>query len=199
MRNWLLVVLLVLASCASDGRELAEPELGQTTTTRPSPPTSALESESTESGIALSSPDFDAGGIAPVDVTCAGRNVFPVLEWGDVGNGVAELAVTLTDQTNPNEPLLLWLMAGIGPGESRLDSGIAPAGAFETLNDYGSLGYGTPCLDQLGDGEKELQFRLYLLAQPSGLRPGDPGNEAWDAVAASALDSTSLLMRVGGP
>ena len=28
---------------------------------------------------------------------------------------LAEIAVTLSDQTNPEEPLLLWLMAGISP------------------------------------------------------------------------------------
>ena len=197
VQKWLLVfVALLLAGCANDGRTLSPPEDWQTTTTRPLPPTSAPESETSESGLALSSPDFAPGDPAPAETTCSGNNVFPALEWQDLPSDTAEIAVTLSDQTDPEDPLLLWLMAGINPNETGLSSGLAPAGAYETLNDYGNLGYGSPCLDSLGDGDRDLQFRIYILDQPSGLAAGDPGNEAWDTLAASAVDTASLLMRV---
>ncbi len=184
------------AACASDGRELAEPSADQTTTTRPPPPTSAPDYEDSPSGLSLSSPDFDPGGPAPIDTTCAGANKFPNLTWVGVGPAAAEIAVTLSDQTDPEEPLLLWLMAGISPNARGLDAGQAPPGAYETLNDYGNLGYGSPCLDLLEDGPRDLQFRLYILDQPAGLAGGDPGNEAWERVRAQASDSATLLMRV---
>ncbi len=188
-----------LAGCANDGRALAEPQSWQTTTTRPPPPTSAPVSEASESGLALSSPDFAPGDPAPLDTTCAGRNVFPGLEWQNLPPNAAEIAVTLSDQTNPKEPLLLWLMAGISPAEGALEAGVLPAGAFETLNDYGNPGYGSPCLEGLGEGQRDLQFRIYVLDQPSGLVSGAAGNESWDEVGARAVDSATLLMRITKP
>ena len=204
VRSWLATLLalpvaaVLLASCADDGRALAPPADWQTTTTRPLPPTSALDQEAGETGLTLTSPDFAPGGQAPTDTTCAGLNVFPNLDWSELPGGAAELAVTLSDQTDPDEPLLLWLMAGISPSETGLTAGRAPAGAFETLNDYGSLGYGSPCLEGVAAGERDLQFRLYVLGQPSGLAGGDPGNEAWDTLASSSIDTASVLMRITG-
>ncbi len=192
----LVLVAVLIAGCATDGRTLAEPRPDQTTTTRPLPPTSAPPSEASVTGLALSSPDFAPGDQPPIDATCAGANRWPTLVWTDVPANAAELAVTLTNQTDPAEPLLLWLVAGINPNETGLDAGLLPPGAFSTLNDYGNEGYGTPCLDGLGSG-LDLQFRVHVLEQPSGLVIGGPGNEAWDLLSAAATDSASVLMRTG--
>lgn len=192
---WLLA-LATLAGCSHDGRALADPQPWQTTTTRKPPPTSAVESGVSKTGFRLSSPDFAAGGPAPRDTTCAGRNVFPRLDWSGLPAGTVEIAVTLSDQTNPKDPLLLWLMAGITPDQTGLQAGTAPLGAFETLNDYGNLGYGNPCLDKLGDGRRDLQFRVYAMPEASDLSPGQAGNDAWTELQAKATDSATLLMRV---
>ncbi|MDH3300860.1 MAG: hypothetical protein OES24_10165 [Acidimicrobiia bacterium] len=189
-------VCLIVTACADDGRELAQPADWQTTTTRPPPPTSAPPSEPSESGVVLSSPDFEPGDAIPVSATCADDNVFPNLAWTGVPAGVGELAVTLSDQTDPNEPLLLWLMAGIPPNRTGLDAGLLPDGAYETLNDYGNPGFGTPCLESFQTGRRDIQFRLYLMPGSSGLQAGDPGNEAWDSLRAQATETASLLATV---
>lgn len=187
---------MAVAGCSSDGRTLREPSADQTTTTRPAPPTSALDQEISPTGLQLSSPDFAPGDPVPADATCLGTNRFPGLAWSGVAAGTSELAITLSDQTNPAEPLLLWLLAGISPSVTGFGAGEIPAGAYETLNDYGRQGFGDPCLEELGAGQRDLQFRIYVLDQPSGLAPGDPGNQAWDSLRAQATDSATLLMRV---
>lgn len=192
----LLAALAVLAGCSHDGRALADPQPWQTTTTRKPPPTSAVESGTSKSGLRLSSLDFNPGGPAPRDTTCAGRNVFPQLAWSGLPAGTREIAVTLSDQTNPKDPLLLWLMAGITPDQTGLQAGTAPPGAFETLNDYGNPGYGNPCLDKLGEGRRDLQFRIYALPESSGLSEGQAGNDSWSEIQAKATDTASLLMRI---
>lgn len=193
-----LAVLALLASaCSDDGRDLAAPSAWQTTTTRPPPPTSALNQEVGASGLVLTSPQFEPGGEFPIEATCEGANIFPELTWNEVPTEAVELAVTLSDQTNPEEPLLLWLMAGIEPTNLGLTSGTMPVGAFETLNDYGNPGFGTPCIPSTDTG-RDLQFRLHVLPQPSGIGPGDPGNEAWTTVRAASTESASLLARVTG-
>lgn len=191
-----LVGLGATGGCADDGRELAQPQQWQTTTTRPPPPTSAPDFEASASGVELTSPSFEPGGDIPVSATCAGENVFPELQWTSVPAETAELALTLSDQTDTDEPLLLWLMAGIDPTLTRLSAGTLPAGAFETLNDFGNPGYGTPCLENLDAGRRDLQFRLHILDQASGIQPGDPGNESWDVLQSSAMESASLLARI---
>ncbi len=195
---FLTTALALLASaCASDGRELAEPQDWQTTTTRPAPPTSAPPQLISENGLTLRSPDFEPGDSAPSGALCSGDNRFPNLEWEGVPEGTAELAIALSDQTDPEEPLLLWLMAGIDPSMTSAASGTFPnEGAFETLNDYGQPGYGNPCLENVAQGQRDLQFRLYVLPRASGMSSGDPGNESWDTVAALATDSATVLMRV---
>lgn len=193
----LLFSIFAIAGCASDGRELAEPDDWQTTTTRPPPPTSAPDTETSPSGIVLSSADFAPGSDVPDSARCSsGANVFPQLEWTPVPGETVELAVSLSDQTSPDEPILLWLMAGIDPSLVTLESGLLPAGAFETLNDYGNPGYGTPCLESFADGRRDLQFRLYVLNRPSDIAPGDPGNEAWQTLRSAAAESATLLGRI---
>ncbi|MEZ5377732.1 MAG: hypothetical protein R2733_14600 [Acidimicrobiales bacterium] len=186
---------LATAACASDGRELAEGRPWQTTTTRPLPPTSAPPESAGTSGLTLSSPAFGPGDFAPVDATCAGANQPPTLEWSDAGPDTAEWAVSLSDQTDPANPLLLWLVVGIDPATTSLDPDRAPA-PIETLNDYGQLGYGNPCIDTLSTGVRDLQFRVYSLTAPTGIASGAAGNESWDRVAAGANDSATLLMKV---
>ena len=190
-----LLLAIVAAGCASDGRELAATQPFQTTTTRPPPPTSAPDSEVSESGLTLTSPAFEAGGILPDSATCLGANIFPELNWGVVDPRAVEIAVSLSDQTDPDVPVLMWLMAGIPPAETGLAAGTQPIGGFETTDDYGITGYGQPCLESYADGQRDLQWRVYVLPQPSGLGPGHPGNEAWETVRNNAIDTASLLSR----
>ncbi len=191
----LTLAALLAAGCASDGRELAATQEWQTTTTRPPPPTSAPDQEVSESGLTLTSPDFQPGEEIPVSATCLGENIFPNLEWGQVDPRAVEIAVSLSDQTDPEVPVLMWLMAGIPPAETGLTAGTMPIGGFETTDDYGITGYGQPCLDTYADGQRDLQFQVYVLPQPSGLASGHPGNEAWDTVRAEAIDTATLLAR----
>ena len=195
----MIAFVLAATACAADGRDLAEPRDWQTTTTRPLPPTSAPPQLAGESGLELTSPDFEPGGDLPRVARCDGENRFPTLEWTaiDPTLGAVELAVTLSDQTDPEAPLLLWLMAGIDPSQTLLPSGTFPNdGAFETLNDYGQQGFGTPCLESFESGERDLQFRLYVLGTPSAFESGAPGNTSWDDVSARAVDTATILTRV---
>lgn len=195
---WLLALTALAGACSSDGRDLAEAQDWQTTTTRPPPPTSAPAREVSTSGVELTSPEFEPGAPAPTDVTCAGANRSPALEWTPVPPDIGELALALIDQTEPDKPLLLWLITGIDPSMTSLAPGDVPDPAVETLNDYGQPGWGNPCLESANNGLRDLQFRLYLLDTPAGIQALAPGNEAWDIVVASAVDSASLLMSIEG-
>lgn len=191
-----VVLTLIFGACANDGRDLADARDWQTTTTRPPPPTSAPPQGISESGLTLSSPDFAPAGVAPALVRCDGSNFFPTLQFANVPSDAVELAVTLSDQTDPEKPILLWLMGGLSPDRTELPSGVLPNGAYETLNDYGQLGWGNPCLESLAAGSRDLQFKVYVMTRVPAIAAGDPGNEAWDTLAASAVDNATLLMTI---
>ncbi len=146
--------------------------------------------------MAISSPDFAPGDMVPESATCAGDNKFPTLAWTDVPAEAEELAIALSDQTDPENPLLVWLMVGLDPSAAELPGGTLPVGAAETLNDFGQLGYGNPCLENVGDGLRDLQFRIYALTNPSGLEEGAHGHDSWDTVAAMSFDTATLMMQV---
>lgn len=190
------LVFGALASCASDGRDLAEAQPWQTTTTRPAPPTSAPPQLEGLDGLTLSSPDFEPGDPAPLAQTCAGANQAPELEWSNVPDDAAELAITLADQTDPAKPLLLWLVAGIDPSTTSLDGANLAEGVATALNDYGQSGWGNPCIETLKEGVLDLQFKLHVLTEPSGILDSDPGNEAWATLSAAAVDSATVLMKI---
>lgn len=193
---WLVTTALILSACVSDGRELAEPRADQTTTTRPPPPTSAPPQMDSDSGVSLFSSEFEPGGDAPESVKCSGENRFPDLTWTGVPPETGEMAIALIDQTDPEEPLLFWLAAGLDPTFPGISGGVLPNGAIESLNDYGQPGWGNPCLESAQDGLRDLQFKLYLMPDRSGVTPGQAGNEAWDLVASQAVDSATVLMRI---
>ena len=193
---WLFAGALFLTACVSDGKDLAEPRPDQTTTTRPAPPTSAPDQLDGESGVSISSPDFEPGDRAPGVVRCSGINTWPTIIWTGVPEETAEMALALIDQTDPDEPLLFWLAAGIDPTFDRIESGVLPNGAYETLNDYGQTGWGNPCLESAQNGLRDLQFKLYIMPNRSGVAPGQAGNEAWDLVTSQAVDSATILMRI---
>jgi phosphatidylethanolamine-binding protein (PEBP) family uncharacterized protein len=149
--------------------------------------------------MALTSPEFVAGGEAPASATCeSGINLHPGFQWANVPESSVELGITLSDQTDPENPLLLWLMAGLNPAAGSLAQGDLPAGAFETLNDYGQPGWGNPCIESFQTGRRDLQFRLYALDRPSDISPGAPGNTSWDELTARSIDSATILMRITG-
>lgn len=189
------LAMLLMAACASDGRDMAAAKDWQTTTTRPPPPTSAVDAEPGINGLQLASSAFEPGGELPVSATCEGENVFPDLSWGPVDPSAVEIVVTLADQTDPEVPVLMWLLAGISPEVSGLSPGVKPDGSFETTDDYGITGWGEPCLDSYASGKRDLQWRVYVLDRPSELEVGHPGNEAWERVRTQAIESASLLSR----
>lgn len=191
----LAVSTLAASACADDGRDMAAAQEWQTTTSRPLPPTSAVDAQPGVNGLRLTSTAFEPGGDLPISATCAGENVFPDLSWGPVDPSTVEIVVALADQSDPEVPVLMWLMAGIPPDVTHLDPGEKPDGAFETTDDYGITGWGEPCLDTYASGQRDLQWLVYLLDRPSGLSVGHPGNEAWAEVRKEAIESASLLSR----
>jgi len=84
---------------------------------------------------------------------CHGNNVSPRISWAHVPRGTKSIVVTIFDPDAPTGGLgwTHWEIANIPPSESSLEKGasgnpkLLPAGAIETLTDFGESRYGGPC------------------------------------------------------
>lgn len=191
----LLVGLAGLAGCGNDGHELREPSARQTTTTRP-PATGSTQAGAGATAPApalrLTSQTFAEGGAIPDLHTCRGDDVSPALLWTGIPQGTAELAVVVRDLDANG--FVHWVVAGLPPDLGGLAQGAVPGSAVEAVNDFGQPGWRGPCPSS---GTHHYEFRVYALAQASGVTDGQRGAEAAErvetapALASAALSGTS--------
>jgi Raf kinase inhibitor-like YbhB/YbcL family protein len=192
-------VALLLAGCGDDGRELRAPSSDQTTTSASTTSTVAPSTTEVAAGtgggsggaaapttattLRLTSPAFGNGQPIPPEYTCVGDDVSPPLAWTGVPAGTAELALVVRDPDA--DGFIHWVIAGLPPDAAGLARADPPAQAVEELNDFGRQGWSGPCPPS---GTHNYDFRLYALAEPSGLAAGAGG-----ADAAGQLESATLL------
>jgi Raf kinase inhibitor-like YbhB/YbcL family protein len=207
--RWLLatcVVALVIAGCGDEGQELRAPSSDQTTTSASTTSTTAAASttevaagtgggtggqdgadgaasQTTATTLRLASPAFDDGQPIPPEFTCVGDDVSPPLTWTGVPDGTAELALVVRDPDA--DGFVHWVIAGLPPDVGGVARGNPPSQAVEELNDFGRQGWSGPCPPS---GTHNYDFRIYALAEPSGLAEGADG-----ARAAEQLESATLL------
>jgi Raf kinase inhibitor-like YbhB/YbcL family protein len=184
-------VLALTAACgaADDGRTLRPPEPDQTTTTSVAPPATTAAA----APLRMSSPTIAEGGVFPVDHTCRGRDVSPPLSWSGVPNGTVELAVVVRDVDE--QGFVHWVVAGLPATTGGLAEATVPAGSAQAANDFGRPGWSGPCPPA---GTHNYEIRLYALAQPSGVTPGQDGVAAATQVEAAPSLASAVLSASAG-
>lgn len=66
------------------------------------------------------------------------------LEWSDVPEGTAELAMLCEDPDAPSGTFLRWLVTGIPANSRNLPESVTPPGATTWVNKFGEQAYGGP-------------------------------------------------------
>ncbi|WP_175942198.1 YbhB/YbcL family Raf kinase inhibitor-like protein [Caballeronia sp. BCC1704] len=87
---------------------------------------------------------------------CHGENVSPRISWTHVPPGTKSIVITLHDPDAPTGGLgwRHWQVVNIAPSQTSIEKGasghvdLLPAGAVETLTDFGASAYGGPCPPQ---------------------------------------------------
>ena len=115
--------------------------------------------------IRVRSSTFPDQGMLPEQSSKDGGNSPPVLEWEDVPEGTAEIAVLCEDPDAPGGTFLHWMVTGIPPTAHRIGGGELPAGAREYRNDFGHRGWDGP-RPPVGDAAHRYLFRVYAAAEP---------------------------------
>lgn len=185
--------LLLLAACNDDGRTLAPappvPVERATTTTAPT-----VSTPTAEVGLLLTSPAFTEGGLLDPAFTCDGVDVPPPLEISGIPAGAAELAIVVTDR---EDGAVHWVISGLSPTVTRIESGVVPPNAVTARTDDGVEGWQGPC-PPAGDQPHAYEFVVYAAAEPIGLTRGLEGRRAIGVIEEAAIASDVLVAFYGG-
>lgn len=101
---------------------------------------------------------------------CDGENVSPQLSWSNAPSGTKSFALTVYDPDAPTgSGFWHWLVFDIPVHEQELVAGagavdgkLLPAGAVQSITDYGIKGFGGPC-PPLNHGPHRYIFTIYAL------------------------------------
>lgn len=152
----------------------------------------------------LSSPAFRSYQILPAQFVADGGNHSPPLVWSDVPLGTWELALTCEDLDDPNSvlgrgSLLHWViyripkdLVSFREGLPRIAVLSKRVGAYQGLNDFGTVGYTGP-LPPVGDGLHRYAFTLYALDRETHLHPRATQQEFKEAIKNHIIETASLI------
>ena len=155
----------------------------------------------------LSSPELTPGGRVPLAHVydrngCRGQNRSPALSWRNAPSGTRSFALLIYD-SDARGGWWHWLVIDIPAGVSGLPAGAGdpgggalPAGAVQTRNDYGSIGYGGPCPPP--GRPHHYHIFLYALGVPKVAVAADaPPGAVAAAVRAEAIAEAEITVLYG--
>lgn len=143
----------------------------------------------------LKSPSFDHKGMIPAKFTCDGPNYSPALEWGNLPENTASLALICDDPDAPSKVWVHWVIYNIPPEKEKLKERLNPQKRFENgmlqgINSFGNTGYGGPCPPS---GTHRYFFKLYALDIQLDNKPGLTKSELLNKVKGHILEQTGLM------
>lgn len=147
-------------------------------------------------GIMLRSTAFNDHDLLPGRFSREGGNVSPPLEWSQVPDAACELVLFVEDPDAGKTPFLHWLVTGISPRSGGVAEGAVPEGGREWPNGFGATGWGGPHPPRHEDPHRYF-FRLYALAEPSGLAGGFSADDLRHAIEGKVLASGTLVGTYG--
>ncbi|MCP3853300.1 MAG: YbhB/YbcL family Raf kinase inhibitor-like protein [Actinomycetia bacterium] len=202
----LLVLAFLAAACSSDGRDLAEPLPGATTTSRPPATTMAADADAgvevpaattpapTEpaaleglTGLAVRSDSFRPGEPIPPRNTCEGAGISPSIRIENIPPEAVELALIAEELTNP---FVHWVVWGIDPASPNINEAMATGQLPMGLNSLGQQGWAPPCPSD--PGLHQFRFTVHAMSEALGLESGADPNSTIGAIDAATIDQASI-------
>jgi phosphatidylethanolamine-binding protein (PEBP) family uncharacterized protein len=190
----LLALAPALAACASDGRTLAPPRPGQTTTTTAVPVLGSSADGST--AFQLITDAVADGGELPSHYTCYGESVSLGLRWANVPAGATSLAIVVRDRDAGGR--VHWLLTGIDPTITGFTDGGVPEGAVEQANATGAIGWEPPCPAE-DAGRHVYDIVLHVLRTPVDIDPAEQADAAARLVEDASVEEAALALTVTPP
>ena len=188
----LIALVSMTTACSRDGRVLREsgPGQGESIAIVTTIETTIADPNAVASDLfSVSGTWLDSGSLDPRH-TCLGSNVSPALTISNVPAGAQSLALSLTETTNPDQPL--WVVANLNPTSLSIQEGGLPDGAIVGAAFNGDKivdGYSGPCIT---DSEiHEFVLVVYAVDQMIEFEP-EPQSLASSKLLLNAIQSSAL-------
>jgi Raf kinase inhibitor-like YbhB/YbcL family protein len=183
------VSALLLAACSRDGREMKPPTADQTETI--AVVTTIGESVAPVQELTIAAP-WEEGGPIDVQFTCDGSKLSPNFEIAGLPEGTVTWGLSIVDQTAENA--VHWVAANIDPAINRVDAGVAPAGAVQSLNRVNKVGYAAPC-PKAGEPHTYI-LTVYSVSQQLEVTDGMDSETMLTSLEAGSIGITSTIFIV---
>jgi Raf kinase inhibitor-like YbhB/YbcL family protein len=145
----------------------------------------------------LTSSDFQAGGLIPIQFTCEGEDISPELSWRDAPPEAESFVLTMRDRDAPKAGgFTHWVVynipaAVVGHIKPNVPKQPVVAGlGLQGKNDGGEVGYMGPCPPV---GRQRYFARLFALDTELNLGPGAAYGEVRSAMEKHILDRAELM------
>ena len=168
---------LLLASCSRDGREMKTPTADQT--------------ETIAVAATIAAPWIEGSEIDSI-FTCEGSKLSPSFDIAGLPEGTVTWGLSIVDQTAGNA--VHWVAANIDPAINSVDAGVVPAGAVQSLNRVGKVGYAAPC-PKVGEPHTYI-LTVYALSQLLEVQEGDDPEIMLTSLEAGSLGIVATTFMV---
>jgi len=159
LRRLALALLATAVACGGGTKKVATP-----ITTAPGAPNITILS------------DFSGGGAIPKQYTCDSANQSPPLQFVNVPQEAASLALQVQDIDTPTK-FVHWLVYNVDPHTRSLAAGQAPLHGTQATNSFGKPGYGGPC-PPAGQRHRYV-FTLLALSTQLNVSESVSPNDLW--------------------
>jgi len=147
-------------------------------------------------GIELRSSAFSDHDLIPRRYSRDGENVSPQLEWSGIPDGTAELVLLCEDPDAPTGTFLHWLVTGIDPASTGVQTGETPKGGTAWRNGFGDTGWGGP-QPPIGDPPHRYLFHVFAVSEPVSLPAAPAAGDVHEAVRGVTLASGTIVGTFG--
>lgn len=138
----------------------------------------------------ITSSAFENNGIIPEKYSCHGENINPPLNFEEIPENAASLALIVDDPDAPSGDFVHWLVFNIDPAITEAEEGVKIPGAIEGTNSSGSNNFIPPCPPA---GLHHYYFRLYALDTPLTLDNQAAKPDLLDAMEGNILAKAELI------
>jgi len=179
----------LLASCSRDGREMKTPTADQTETIAVA--ATIAESVAPVQEFTIAAPWIEGSEIDSI-FTCEGSKLSPSFDIAGLPEGTVTWGLSIVDQTAGNA--VHWVAANIDPAINSVDAGVVPAGAVQSLNRVGKVGYAAPC-PKVGEPHTYI-LTVYALSQLLEVQEGDDPEIVLTSLEAGSLGIVATTFMV---
>jgi phosphatidylethanolamine-binding protein (PEBP) family uncharacterized protein len=145
-------------------------------------------SNRSENGFVLSSPEIGADSLLPVDYTCDGQSSTLPLEWSGAPEETVSLALIMHHEASPTDIHWYWVLYNIPASVHSLPKNVSGIGTLGTNSVNDKNEYAPPCSQ--GPGIKAYTYTIYALSSNPVISV--PQAEVTRQVLLDAIDEITL-------